>query len=176
MRPVGQRPDLLDGVAGPDLGGLGHRDHLRLHVVLVADPDGGSLHPLGGELAVGSGYGDELASEEPLRGTTLVDVDMGGVGADDRLEGTEKGLEPHHVGPGSVEDEEHVGIVAEVLLEEVYGLGGHRIFAVSGGVSDVDPGHAVENGGMDAGPVVAGEGSTDIGHASPFSVCGYPVF
>jgi hypothetical protein len=99
---------------------------------------------------------------------------VGAVGADHRLEWTEKCLESHHVGSGTVEDEEHLGILAEVLLEELHGLGGDRIVAVPG-VSDVDAGHAVENGRMDAGPVVTGERSVNAVHAAPFTI-GRSVF
>ena len=54
---------------------------------------------------------------EPLRGAALVDVHVGDVGADHRLERAGEGVDRGDVGAGAVEDEERARLGAEVLAD-----------------------------------------------------------
>ena len=134
-----------------------------LHVVLVPDSRGRRLHQIGGQLPVGRRHGDQLAAGDPLRRTAFVHGDVGPLGADHRLAGAQQRLQPHHVGPGPVEDEQHLGVVAEALLDQSDGPFGHGGGPVGGGVVDVGGGDGLEHGGVDARPVVAGE-VVAVGH------------
>ncbi len=167
---VGPRSDgrqLVRRVAGAELGGLGDGDHPGLHPVLVADAGGGRLQELGGQPAPGGGDADHLAPEEPFRGPALVDVDVGGVGGEDALERTEHRLEPDDVGAGAVEGDEGLRPVAEVPAEEAVGLPGDGVVAVGGGMAHVGGGDRLEDVGVDAGVVVAGEGPPSGLHGTP---------
>ena len=114
---LGQRADLLGRVDGAELGRLGDRDDARLGGVLVADPGEPLGDQLRGELAVGRRGGQELDPRDPLGRPALVDVEVGGLGADHRLVGAGERLEREHVGAGAVEDQERLGLLAEVLAE-----------------------------------------------------------
>ena len=112
--PVGERGDLVDCVAGPDLCGLGDRDDPGLHVMLVTRAAGGRCRQLGAELAVRGVHRQQLRTEEPLRGAALVHVDVGTGRADHRFVRAEQRLQPHDVGPGAVEREVDLGLRSEV--------------------------------------------------------------
>ena len=84
--PGAEGSHLGDRVTGAYLGRLADRHHPRLDVVLVADPLRRRGHQLRRQFSIGSRDGDQLAAEEPLGSTALVDVDVGAFGADHRFE------------------------------------------------------------------------------------------
>ena len=155
--PVGQGPDLFDGVARAQLRALGDGDDTGLDVVLVSHTGEHPLGQVGGELPVGAVHRHQLRSEEPLGGAALVDGDVGARCADDRFVGAEEGLEADHVGTGAVERQVDLGVRAELPAEQGDGLGRQRVGAVGRGVPDVGGHDGRHDLGMDAGPVVAGE-------------------
>ena len=114
---LGQGADLLRRVDGAELGGLGDRDDAGLRGVLVADPGEPLRDQLRGELPVGSRGGQELHPRDPLGRPALVDVEVRGLGADHGLVGAGERLEREDVGAGAVEDQERLGLLAEVLAK-----------------------------------------------------------
>ena len=157
--PIRQGSDLVHRVDGAHFGALGDRDHPGLDMVFVTDAGDGGIDQLGSELAVGCGHAEELAAQEPLGRAALVHVDVGTFGTDDRFMGAEEGLEPDDVGACPVEGEVDLGSGAEVLGEETVGLLRPRVGPIGGGVAAVVGRSAGgQDLGMDAGPVVAGEG------------------
>ena len=113
---LGQRPDLVGGVDGAELGRLRDRDDARLDCVLVAEAGEPRRDRSAVELAVGRRDGQQLHPGDPLGRPALVDVQVGGLGADHGLLTGER-PEREDVGAGAVEDEERVGLGAEVVAQ-----------------------------------------------------------
>ena len=76
--------------------------------------------------------------------------------------GAGESLKAEHIGGGSVEDEEHFDIGAEVLAKFLDGGGGIRVVAVADNVAAVGTGNGFEHLGMDVGIVVAGKTAARI--------------
>ena len=148
---------LVEGVDGAELGRLGDRDDPLLGVVVVARRASQRPTSSGRELAVLGRDGEELDAGDALGGAALVDVHVGGLGADHGLEAAGQRVERGDVGAGSVEDGEAAGVGAEVLAEELLDALGPGVAAVGAGVALVGVGDRLEDLGVDAGVVVGGE-------------------
>ena len=105
---------------------------------------------------------DQLAAVEALERGALVDRQVGAGGADDGLVRPQRRRERDHVRAGAVEREEHARLVAEQRAEGGLGAARALVVAVAGGVAVVGGRERGEDGGVDAGVVVAGE--VAVGH------------
>jgi hypothetical protein len=83
MSVLNNRGDLINGIQRAELGALGDRDDLGLGSVLIALTSRLQLDQRGSQLALGVEVASSL-SPDPLGRTALVDVDVRGLGADDR--------------------------------------------------------------------------------------------
>src|SRR5690606_39190708 len=92
-----------------------------------------------------------------LGGAALVGVDVGGLGADDRLPVGGHRAQRDDVGGGAVEDRPGPRPLAEVAPEHVLQRLGVDVVAVGGLVAAVGVGDGLEDLGVHAGVVVAGE-------------------
>ena len=94
-----------------------------------------------------------------LDGACLVDVDMAGAHTEDALILIEHGVNGGGVGLCAASEEEDLGIGQSAgLTDEVAGLFGELVEAVGRGTGIVVTHKGVENKGMGAVGVVAGEG------------------
>ncbi len=128
--------------------------------MLVAPPPRLKVDQLGGELAQRGRDGQQLQAANPLGSSALVDVDVRGLGADDRIPSLCHRLQRDDVGAGPVEDRVCRGIATEVLLEDALQALGIDVGAVGHLVPTVGPGDGLEDFGVDARVVVAGESSS----------------
>ena len=158
VRGAGQRRQLRRRVHGAELGGLGDGNGRRLHVVLVADAHHGLADLLWRELAVRGGHVHQLGAGEALRRAALVHVDVRRGRAHHRLPGPQHAAQHGHVAAGAVEHREGLGPRSEQLAKAV--LKGQRpgVVAVGRRPARVGRDDGVQNGGVHAGVVVAGEG------------------
>jgi hypothetical protein len=159
VRELGEARKLLDRVDRPQLGRLRDGDDARLDVVLVARAREQRLKLFGAQLPVGGRQVYELAAREALRRAALVHVDVGGLGADDRVEGARDGGQRRDVRARPAEDEEDLRRPAEPLAEEADRPLGVDVVAVGDGVAVVGRAQRVHHARVDARVVVARESS-----------------
>jgi hypothetical protein len=165
--PVGEGGDGLRRVDRAELGALGDRDHARLHDVLVADAHEERLDELGSQPAVRR-VDDEQLAPRALGSAALVDVQVRGARADDRLPGLRQRLQTEHIRASSVEHWKCLGIRSKMVAKALNGACGPGITTVGGGMSLVGGDDRRQHVGMDPGVVVTGE-------AGPFGHWSTPV-
>src|SRR5678816_3753792 len=88
------------------------------------------LHVLRRNLAIARGYIQQLAASEFLRGTTLIDVDVCCLGANDSVIRLGRGLQSEDIGSRAAEDEKHLDLFAKVLAKQRDGTIGVRVVAI----------------------------------------------
>jgi hypothetical protein len=126
-------------------------------VVDVAEQVGVLLDLLGPQLAVLGRDRDELAAGEPLGRAALVDVDVRGLGADDRLVGREQALQADDVGARAAPREHDGRRHAEDVVDLTDGPLGPGVGPVGQRVAGVGPGDGLEHRRVHPRRVVAGE-------------------
>ena len=124
--------------ARPRRPAAGRRAGRRPRLILAADQ-------AGGELAVGGLDREQLDAGDPLRRAALVDVQVRGRGADDRLVGAGESVDRGDVGAGAVEDQERLGLLAEVLAKALARGGRVVVVAVGDDVAVVGGGDRRED-------------------------------
>jgi len=112
------------------------------------------FHVSGTELPVRRRDPDDLAAGEPLGGAALVGGDVGGRGRDDAIAVAQERGQRRHVGAGAVEDEEDVGMLADVRPDRADPAGGPRVVTVCVEVPVVRFGDGDEYRRVRAGVVV----------------------
>jgi hypothetical protein len=157
MGGVADRRHLIDRVQRAELGALGDRHDTGLGVVGVAEQQCGLVDLLRTQLAVGRREVHQLGADDAFGRPRLVGGDVRPVAAHDRLGRSDEGEQRDDVGAGAVERQQRRDVAAEQLSEGVLAPAGPRIVAVGQGVAVVGGGDGVEDGGMGAGGVVAGE-------------------
>ena len=159
----GELLELLEGVEGAVLGGLGHIDIDEGggdHVVAraVALPRRVDAFDVGGvDLAVhGRGVEDLVAAA--LDDAGLVHVDVAGVGGDDALPGQEDRVDDGGVRLGAADQEVHVGVGGLAgLADQVAGTLAVLVGAVSAGLLHVRGDESLKHPGVRTLLVIAGK-------------------
>ena len=164
---VRKRPELVDRVRRTELRGLRDRDDGLLGAVHVPRAYGMHIHQVRGEQAVLRGDGPQLEAGDLLGRPALVDVDVRGLRADHGLPGPAHRLKRHDIGAGAVEDGEDLGLRAEVVAHEVAQALRLVVIAVRHGMAGIGAADRLEDLGVDAGVVVAGEAAPGCGHVRP---------
>ena len=167
MCRVADGADLVGCVQRAQFGRLRDRHDAGLHVVLNALEMPDALDHLRRDLRIGRGQLDELRAERSFRGAGLVGGDVRPVGAHDRVMGSAE--RSHHrgergdVGTGAVEAHagHHVG--PEQVTEPGLALPGVVVGAVGERMAGVRGDDRLDDSGMGAGGVVAGERSVGCG-------------
>jgi hypothetical protein len=154
VRLVGERPQLVRRVERAELRRLRDGHHAGLHDVLVAEPHELRGDEVRGELAVRRGDGEELEAAHPLGRAALVDVEVRALRADDALPWPQHRPQRDDVRRGAVEDEERLGVGAELVAQALAGARRHVVGAVGGRVPVVDGGDRGHDLGEDGGVVV----------------------
>ena len=90
MREARQLTNFLWFVGCAYFSRLSDGNNARLHMMLDADPMVGRAHRLERQLSVLGGKRNQLASGEFFRSAAFVDVNMGGLGADNGMVGVGK--------------------------------------------------------------------------------------
>src|SRR6202020_2153946 len=103
---VAELTELVQGVAGAELGHLRNSHHARLREMLVIPVAYAALDQIRRELPVRDGNSQQLGADNPLACPALVHVDVGALRADDGVNRPQQQAEPEDVGPGPVEHEE----------------------------------------------------------------------
>ena len=115
---------LMEGVDGAVLGGVGDVDQLRLGGVLHALVDPMQVdklrHLCGGDLAVGAGQGQTLVAGG-LHRAGLVDMDMAALGADRRLMGPQRRRQHRQIGLGAAHQKVDCRILPTAFAADVGG-------------------------------------------------------
>ena len=118
---------------------------------------GQRLHGVDRQLAVDGRGGVNPAADEALDGAAFGDVDMRAVAANQRLV---RGADPggaDDVGGGSVEYQEHLRLLPEVVAKGLHRPLGVRILTVPHLVAGVGVDHRLQHLRVNAGVVVADE-------------------
>jgi hypothetical protein len=100
---------------------------------------------------------DQLCSEEPLRGSRFVDIDVRTLGAHDGSGGSKTRRKRHDVGPCAIPDEVRLDTSTEDLVEKTLGFPCHMVIPICNSMTVVDTMQRLENVWMDTRIVVAGE-------------------
>jgi hypothetical protein len=116
-----------------------------------------AVDELGSELAVVGGDVQDLDPRDALGSAALVDVDVRGGCRDHRAPPRQHRLQPDDVRARPVEDGERLGVVAEVVAEHLLQSGRVGVLAVRDLVPVIGGGDGLEDLGVDARVVVAGE-------------------
>jgi hypothetical protein len=155
---VGELLRLLDAVDGPELGGVGDRDHADLRSMFITLAREQRLDLRGVQLARALGrQRQQLDLRHSLGRGGLVHVEVAGVRRDDALPRARQRAEAEDVGGGAVEDDPRLGGRAEVVPDQLGGLGRPGVGAVGDGVVGVGLRDGREDLGVGAGVVVGGE-------------------
>src|SRR5665647_3023121 len=171
--PVGvldDRSDLVDRVPRTELGALGDRDDLGLRPVLIAPTSRLQLDQLGSELALRRRHREQLEPADTLGRTALVDVDVRGLGADDGIPALGHRLQRDDVGAGPIEDRICHGVSTKMLPEDPLQMLGVDVGTVGNLVSAVGPHDGLQDLGVDARVVVAGDTFALLGRSGLLSL------
>ena len=147
--------NLGDGVGRAQLRRLRQREHPRLDVVNVSEGVQQRREIVGPQLSVVARDILQLHAENLLWCTCLVDVDVGGRCAHDRLAGLQQRTEGNHVGACSAEGEQHLDIEITERANRVDCLAGVAVETVGRLVSFIGSVDRVEIAGVNATEVVA---------------------
>ena len=140
MSMLDNRGDLVNGVERAELGTLGERDDLGLGSMLIAPTSGLQLDQLGSQLVLRCRGGQQLKSADPLGRTTLVEVDVRGLCADDRIPALCHRLKRDEVGACPIEDGIRRGLGAKMLPKDALKMLGVYVCTIGPLVSAVSPG------------------------------------
>src|SRR5579863_684665 len=163
MRETSQIANLSGSVNRAHFRCLGNRNDARLHVMLVANVVISVTDRVDGELTVGCRKVNQLAPREFFRSTTLIGMDVCGVGADHGVKRLRHRFQAQAIGSSAIENNEHFNVSPEMLLELTYCGSGVMVVAIADDVSPVDRCDGLQNSWMNAGVVVAGK-TTDGFH------------
>src|SRR5258708_22344086 len=117
MRKSTYSLDLRPRVHRSHLRGLRDRNHLRLHMMLIADPVVRAGYGFDRQLSQGRRQRNELAASQFLRSAAFVRIDVRHLRTKDRVIGPSQCRQAQYVCRGSVENEEYLDIVAKLLPE-----------------------------------------------------------
>src|SRR5215469_4251075 len=104
---LGEGPELtqlVQRVAGAELGRLGELNDARLHAMLIAAASQPGCYQLGSQLAVRGRYREQLAPEYALCRSALVDIQVRRLGADHSLVGPDHEAKAEDIGRSAGED------------------------------------------------------------------------
>src|SRR5262245_2827368 len=159
VRKVGQRFHLIKFVNSSHFCCLRDGDHARLHVMLKTYPVEKRLYQVYTEFAVRAGHRKQFAASELFRRPALVNVDVGGLGADDSLVRLQYRLQAENVRAGTTPNKVDRDVLAKVLLELFDCAPGVVIVTVGNHVALIYLIDGFEYFRVDASVIVAGEAS-----------------
>ena len=119
-------------------------------------------HRLYRELAVSTRERDQLAASKPLRGATLVGVDVSDVGAHDSVIGPCHCLQAEDIGGGAVENKKDFRVSAEVLSKFFHSRGRVGVITVTNRVAMVGVTEGCKNFRMNTSIIVAGKAANRL--------------
>ena len=161
---VTQPPQVVHGVRRAEFGGLGDRDDRLLRTMDIPVAHRVDIDVFGCEQAIHGRDGPQLQTRDLLRGTALVDVDVGTLSADDGLPGPTHRLESNDIGARAIEYGEDLSLRTEVIVDESPQMRGHIVITVGDRVIDIHPRDRLQHLGMDPRVVVACEAPPRLTH------------